>query len=197
MYPIIALKQKSFFTKKAFGMAGAAALLIAALLLVGCNNAVGYDAGEMASSRTVLDTPDIYGIWQYSYDYYDNLDVHHFGYEKYVITASSLTYTTDDNLYGSYGNYTANIVDVVDNDSTSGVIIIQYISPPPDGTADYYNAVYFNNLTATTVKLANAINLSDYSSSEEEDEEDAYANFTWANVDNYVDWDIVNPQSRQ
>jgi predicted small secreted protein len=194
---IIALKQKILFTKKVLGMAGAAALVIAAFFLAGCNTGVGYDVEEAASGRAVLDDPSIYGTWRYEYDYeYD--DVRYAGYEEYVISAGMLSYTYLDTINDDdYGmSFTGEIISVVYNDSTSGVIIIKYTSPPSDGTINYYNAVYFDNLTATTVQLGNAVNLSDYSSSEVASSSAASANFTWGNVGNYIDWNYVNAQER-
>jgi predicted small secreted protein len=203
MNSIIALKQKDLFTKRVLGMAGTAALLIAALFLAGCNTGVGYDVEEATSGRAVLsvqDDPGIYGTWRYDYDYVSG-GVQYAGYEQYDISAGTLTYTYLDTINDEdYGmSFSGNIVNIVyneDDDDTSGVIIIRYTSPPSDGTINYYNAVYFNNLTATTVQLGNAVNLSDYSSSEVEEEEDANANFTWGNVGNYIDWQYVNAQTR-
>jgi hypothetical protein len=94
-------------------------------------------------------------------------------------------------------SFSGEIVDIVDNGSDSGVIIIEYTDPPYDGNTGWYNAVYFNNMTATTVQLGNAVNLSDYSSSEVFSLGEANTNFTWANVGNYIDWDYVNEQTRQ
>jgi hypothetical protein len=210
MNSIIALKHKSLFKKKAFGLVGAVAFIIAALFLVGCNTGVGYDLDETRSDRgvlSVLDDPSIYGTWRYTYDYdykdQNEVTQHASGYEEYVITAGTLKYTyvyDQDDTYDS--TFTADIIDIVDSDSTSGIIIIQYTTPPADGTVEYYNAVYFQNLSGDnvpgdTVQLANAVNLSDYSSSEVEDEEEAYDNFTWENVEDYIFWMYVNEQIRQ
>jgi hypothetical protein len=210
MNAIIALKHKSLFKKKAFGMAGAAALIIAALFLAGCNTGVGYDLEQTKSDRavlSVLDDPSIAGTWRYEYDYTSG-NVHYSGYEEYVITLLSettgtLSYTFYDNPGGDYGlSFTADIVDIVDSDGTSGIIIIQYDDPPYDGTANWYNAVYFQNLSGDnepgdTVQLANAVNLSDYSSSQVHDLIDAETDFTWENVEDYIFWSVVNEQIRQ
>jgi hypothetical protein len=205
MYKVIALKRRSLLIKKAFGMAGVAALFIAALFLAGCSNAVGYDAEETVSSRSVLTVPSIYGTWRYAYNYTSG-GVQHTGYEEYEITGSGgtggLSYTFDYNGADDYGlSFAAEIVDIIYNiGDASGVIIIRYTSPPDDGTDTYYNAVYFNNLTAgtpDTVRLANAVNLSDYSNSQVSSSTDAATNFTWTNVGNYVNWSVVNPQERQ
>jgi predicted small secreted protein len=196
---IIALRQRSFFIKKTLEMAGAAALIIAALFLAGCNTGVGYDLDETAASRSILsilDNPVIDGTWRYEYDYVYN-NVRYAGHEEYEITATTLSYTFwDDVAEDDYGmSFSGDIVSVVYN-GTSGVIIIEYGEPPIDGTFGHFNAVYFNNLTETTVQLGNAVNLSDYSSSEIEDENVAEDIFIWDNVDNYIDWDYVNIQTK-
>jgi predicted small secreted protein len=201
MNSIIASKQKGLFAKKTLGMAGAAALIIAALFLAGCNTGVGYDAEEAAPDRAVLSVqadPSIYGTWRYEYDYTSG-GVRYAGYEQYVIVNGSLTYTYHSYLPDVYDmTFTADIVSVTYNTgNVSGVIIIHYgATPPPGDTPYYYNAVYFNNQTMTTVQLANAVNLSDGSSSEVETLKEAQTKFTWANVSNYVNWNKVNPQTR-
>jgi hypothetical protein len=195
---VIASNKKSLFTKKAFGMAGAAALIIATLFLAGCNTGMGYDIDEATPDpavRSVLDDPDIYGTWRYDYNYTSD-NVQYTGYEQYVIATGTLAYTFYDELYGDYGSFTASIAEVVYNeDSDSGVIIIQYVNPPTEDEAPF-NAVYFDNLTTTTVQLANAVNLSDYSSSAVGTLTEAQNNFTWANVDDYINWTYVNAATK-
>jgi hypothetical protein len=185
-------------------MAGTAALIIAVLFLAGCNNALSYDAEETVSSRAVLDAlPIIDGTWTYSYNYTSD-GVQYAGHEEYVITSGSLTYTYLDTINNTdYGmSFAGTIVSVNYNPgNTSGVIIIRYTSPPSDGTVNYYNAVYFNNLTENiprpdTVQLANAVNLSNYSNSEVANSTSASNAFTWTNASNYVNWNVVNLQSR-
>jgi hypothetical protein len=206
----IASKRKSLFTKKTFELAGVVVFIITALFLAGCSTGVGYDIDKATSGRaalSVMDDPSIYGTWEYTYDYYDDQDVHHFGYEEYVITGSgtsgTISYTFHDNLYGDYGNFDAEIADIVyNNGDTSGVILIHYTSPPTEDDEDKYNAVYFQALTGDnepgdTVQLANAVELPIYDSSAVDTLLEAEEKFTWEYADLYIDWDYVNPQIRQ
>jgi hypothetical protein len=189
MYKRIASKRKSLFAKKAFGLAGAAALFIAVLFLAGCSTDGDND-----------DDPSIQGVWLYTYDYTSE-GTRYAGYEEYVITGNTLTYTYWDTINEKdWGmSFSGNIVNGNNTGNTSGVIIIAYTNAPDDGTDGYYNAVYFDNLTATTVQLGNAYKLSPPppSSSQVATPGEASTNFTWANVDDYIDWDQVHAQTRQ
>jgi hypothetical protein len=183
-------------------MAGAAAFVIAALFLAGCNLGVGYDTEEAAPSRTLVSVTDdlsIEGTWKYEYSYTSGGTVWS-GYEQYVITGTTLSYTYwDETNEDDYGlSFSGDISALNYNEgNASGVIIVQYTSPPEGDTPDYYNAVYFNELTANTVFLANAVDLNNNSASSEVEElEDAEDNFTWANASNYVDWNAVQEQGR-
>jgi hypothetical protein len=213
MYQIIASKRKILSTKKTFELAGVVILIIAALFLAGCSTGVGYDLDETTSGRALLDDPEdppsIYGTWLYTYDYLDDYGDRQYGYDKYVIVEGeddapdTLTYTSvyyPDEDWNS--TFTAEIVQInLNGDGLSGVIIIEYIVPPTGGNAGWYNAVYFDELeeklTGDTVKLANAVILSNYNSSQVATLLEAQTNFTWANAVNYIYWGIVNPMIRQ
>jgi hypothetical protein len=195
----IASKRKSLFIKKAFGMAGAAAFIIAALFLAGCSTGVGYDVDEAASGRAVLsvmDVPSIYGTWR---DEYEN--PYSSGYEEFEITGSTLTYTFSATPGGDYGlSYVADIAEIVYSDEinyTSGVIIIEYTTPPADNEAYTFNAVYFDGLTEDTVVLANAVTLPSYLPSAVATLTAAEDKFIWDDDYKYIDWENAAEQTRQ
>jgi hypothetical protein len=210
MYQKIASKRKSLFSKGFFELAGAAIFIILALFLAGCSTGVGYDLDETASDRAILgdleDPPSIEGTWKLVYDYdikdgNGNVVDHFSGYEQYVITGSTLSYIFHDSIYDfDYADYTVDIVELnLNEDDTSGVIIIHYGANPPYGdTPGYYNAVYFDDLTETTVYLANAVEINDDNASAEVATFAlAHNKFIWDDFEDYVNWDIVKPQIRQ
>ncbi|MFP3089489.1 hypothetical protein LQZ21_04090 [Treponema sp. TIM-1] len=80
------------------------------------------------------------------------------GSDGYEITSTTLTYISD---YG-YG-FIGNIRDRIEFSPTSGVIIVEYTTPPtaynPPGK---FQGVYYKDLTANSVKLGSAYTVADY-----------------------------------
>jgi hypothetical protein len=116
--------------------------------------------------------------------------------EAYRISGDTISYG-----YGSGSSptdYTGTIRFVSNYSSDSGLIIIEYASPP---SYTLYNglsffAIYYRNLRPDTVQLANAINLADYSAPDTATLEEAVRKFTRMRMGNYVDWGVVQPQKR-
>jgi len=82
----------------------------------------------------------------------------------------------------------------------SGVIIIEYFNSHRPSYAGYngnsFFAVYYRNLKTNTVQLANSINLADLSAPDTATLEEAIAKFTRLKMGSFVDWGVVQHQSR-
>ena len=80
------------------------------------------------------------------------------GYDGYKITDTTMTYI---DTFG-YG-FTGTIRDIVEFTGTSGVILVEYTTPPtaytPPGN---FQGVYYKALRANSVKLGSAYNVADY-----------------------------------
>jgi hypothetical protein len=57
-------------------------------------------------------------------------------------------------------------------------------------------AIYYRNLKAGSIQLANAINLSDRTAPDVASQAEAVAKFTRMKMGLYVDWGVVQPQRR-
>jgi hypothetical protein len=117
--------------------------------------------------------------------------------EVYTITADAVDYgyAGDDNT-GT--NFKGKIRFVSNYSSTSGVIIIEYTEKPayPLYNGLSFFAIYYRNLNAAWVQLANAINPDRQSAPDTATLEEAVAKFTRMNTGTYVDWSVVQPQQR-
>jgi hypothetical protein len=115
--------------------------------------------------------------------------------EVYRISGDTISYG-----YGSGSSstdYTGTIRFVSNYSSDSGLIIIEYSSPP---SYALYNglsffAIYYRNLRSGTVQLANAIN-PDYSAPDTVTLEEAIGKFSRMRMGYYVNWGVVQPQRR-
>jgi hypothetical protein len=118
--------------------------------------------------------------------------------EQYTITDTAIEYG-----YGggsSVYDYAGTIAFVSNYDSGSGIIIVEY-DPAKKPSYSRYNdgdfcAVYYRNLQSGSVKLANAINLSDMSAPDTATRDEAVEKFTRMKMGIYVDWGTVQPQVR-
>jgi hypothetical protein len=117
--------------------------------------------------------------------------------EVYTITADTIRYGyAGDNNIGT--NFKGNIRFVSNFSGDSGVIIIEYTEKP---SYALYNglpffAIYYRNLNAGWVQLANAINPDLQSAPDTASLEEAVAKFTRMTMGNYVNWAVVQPQRR-
>jgi hypothetical protein len=193
--------------KKALSLVFMACLIAGAMIFAGCGQTVGYDADPVLQNETSRTLAGITanppsaldGEWRDVYNPGDG------SYDGYIFaingTTGDVTYTLADLSGGQpndYGlSFTADIIfteyATTTNVNDSGVMVIKFISAPYDANADEFSAIYFRNLTATTVELANA-----NAPLDPEDEDSlhgtatettlaaALANFTWNNVDDYV-----------
>jgi hypothetical protein len=118
--------------------------------------------------------------------------------EQYTITGTAIEYG-----YGggsSVYDYAGAIAFVSNYGSGSGVIIIEYDSAKKPSYPRYnggnFCAVYYRNLQAGSVQLANAIKLSDMSAPDTATLDEAVETFTRMKMGMYIDWGNVQPQRR-
>jgi hypothetical protein len=161
----------------------------AALLFSGCE-LYGEVGGDGASIPGAL--PDLlHGRWAYIPPGSDIPS------EAYTVTGDTIEYG-----YGGINDVETGfkgVIRFVSNfSSDSGVIIIEYTVRP---SYHLYNnlgffGIYYRNLKADTVQLANATNFPDYSAPDTATLEEAVAKFTRMRMGLYVDWGVVQPQRR-
>jgi hypothetical protein len=116
--------------------------------------------------------------------------------ELYTVTADTVEYGYGDG--SSPMDFKGTIRFVSNYSAGSGVIIIEYTERP---TYEAYNglsffAVYYQELRADSVELANATNLADYSAPDTATLEEAKAKFTRGRMGSFVDWSYVQAQHR-
>ena len=116
--------------------------------------------------------------------------------ERYVIDANTVQYG-----YGggeSDTNYRGNIRFVSNYSASSGVIIIEYSEMPSyqGYNGNLFSGIYYRNLKAGTVQLANAIDLAGFGSADTATLAEAIGKFTRRKMGKYVDWGVVQPQKR-
>jgi hypothetical protein len=164
-------------------------LFAAALAVSGCDlyGKVGGDDGNIPGGLPF----QLQGKWR-SYSYGNPSD-------GYTITDTEITY--DDGSGGAWGmGYTGTIRFVSNYSSASGVIIIEYTIPP---TYDGYNgndffAIYYKELTATTMKMANTTLLNEGNTCPDTATlKEAVEKFTRMQMGNYVNWSFVQSFTRQ
>jgi hypothetical protein len=118
--------------------------------------------------------------------------------ELYTITDTTIEYG-----YGggsSVYDFSGTVEFVSNYSAGSGVIIVKY-DPAKKPRYPLYNgggfgAVYYRNLQAGSIQLANAINLSDMSAPDTAALDEAVEKFTRTAMNAYVDWGNVQPQQR-
>jgi hypothetical protein len=116
--------------------------------------------------------------------------------DGYIITAATLEY------YGyTDARFTSKVREVINFDASSGVIIVEYTTTPIGVgyvPTDNFLGIYYRNLTANSVKLANSYTVANWLTPVETATLDqALAKFTLANVDLFVNnWNFAG-QIRQ
>ncbi|MDR2362901.1 MAG: hypothetical protein LBD65_00590 [Spirochaetaceae bacterium] len=95
--------------------------------------------------------------WSGGEDHFSLIGTWRSDYDGYEITGTTMTYI-DNSGYG-YG-FTGTIREFVEFTGASGVILVEYTTPPtaytPPGN---FQGVYYKDLTANSVKLGNAYNV--------------------------------------
>jgi len=116
--------------------------------------------------------------------------------ERYLIEENTFQYGYG--LLESEYDFKGDIRFVSNYSEDSGVIIIEYIDKPnyPGHNGNSFLGIYYRNLKNSTVQLANAVNLTDYSAPDTASLDEAIKKFTRFNMGSYVDWSVVQHQSR-
>ena len=116
--------------------------------------------------------------------------------ERYVIGENTIRYGYGGGEWET--NYKGNICFVSNYSADSGVIIIEYTEPPyyAGYNGNSFFGVYYRNLKSNTVQLANAINPDHSTAPDMATLEEAVQKFTRLQMGNYVDWGVVQPQTR-
>jgi hypothetical protein len=114
-------------------------------------------------------------------------------YDSFEITAGTIKY--DDGGYG-FG-YEGTIRFISNYDSKSGVIIVEYTTGAPLATKPFH-AIYYLNLTGTTVSLNNTWDATDALYSADTDTLDAAKEkFTLASMGNWMDLGMAPTYTKQ
>ncbi|GHV86718.1 hypothetical protein AGMMS50255_0350 [Spirochaetia bacterium] len=131
--------RKNALLRNAFSLFAVFALVMGGLSLVGC----APDGNEFVDDRQL--NSRLIGTWEYNYEG---------GSDVYRVTETTISHITG---WGDFTDYSEATIEFVYNFSnTAGCLIIQR-----HGTADTkYSAVYFKNLTAATVLLGDARDIS-------------------------------------
>ena len=174
----------SFFIHKA----KFAALVFVILVFGGCDT--GNSVGEIDdTNHPGTMPPSLLGEWGSGFG------------EKYVIEEDAFQYISEDFLDNDVlwrMSYKGTIHLVSNYTGNSGVIIIEYTEKPsyPGFNNNSFTAIYYRNLGTASVQMANVIDQGDYSCVDTATREEAVQRFTQGRVGNYVDWNVVNPQTR-
>ena len=169
-------------------LTGGFVLLAIIAIITGCNS----DLEDDTNYPGVL-PEGLTGKWVFNVDDY---------YEVIPVDGQigTLQYTSvwDGTDYGYEG-----IIRFISNYSeSSGIIILEFTDGAPDASKPF-TGIYYQNLNASTVKLANVINLKavaegDYANYcvDTETLEEAITKFTRGNSGKYVDWSNVIPYTK-
>jgi hypothetical protein len=162
--------------------------LLVTLAVSGCN-LYGEVGGDYNNESNTL-PPLLAGAWT---AFYAGVPL-----DGYTITDTEITYG-DGGAGGGSFDYTGTIRFVSNFDAASGVVIIEYTIPPsyPGYNGLSFFAVYYRDLSAGSVRLANATTLSDFSAPDTATLEEAKAKFTRMSMGSYVDWSAAQPYARQ
>ena len=117
--------------------------------------------------------------------------------ERYIIEEDTLQYI---GFGDGSTSFKGTIVFVSNFSATSGVIIIRYLYGHYPSyslhNGNSYFGIYYRNLGANTVQLANSIEPDGASSPDTATLEEAISTFTRGRMGRYVDWGVVQPQWR-
>jgi hypothetical protein len=161
------------------------AVCLLAVFLTGCNNGTIDDDVNKPGTLPVI----LVGKWA--------------NYDEYIIKTEiiegkeehTIGYLMNDDEWPF--EYKGTIRFVSNYNSSSGIIIIEYTNNLFSDPNKPFTGIYYRDLTSTTVKLANAINLNDnYSSADTATLEEAIKKFTLGRMGNYIDWSVVTPYNK-
>jgi hypothetical protein len=179
---------RSFSVGKNHALRRAVSLVLVLGLIAGALSLAGCKAED--------DTGNLVGYWQ---------NIYAEGTDSEFITNIRITATTVE----YEGSYKATIENEPGFEAAYGVLIIKFteylahdysnypeVTTSPDPTkVDKYAALYWKDLTASTVNLADAYIGSDHQIVD--DLETARSTFTNDNAHNFVDWSGVSPYNKK
>ncbi|MCL2008697.1 MAG: hypothetical protein FWG77_11510 [Treponema sp.] len=144
-----------------------------ALLFTGCNM-----DDDSHTDRAFVPV----GIWETDFD-------------RYEITSNSIDYVMDNSSWNPVNDVLqGQIVRAIDFSPDAGVLIIRVNAasgPLIANTVGNYTGIYYRDFSAGSIRLANAIDLTDYSPVETDSLTEAIALFTAGNSGSHVDWSFV------
>jgi hypothetical protein len=115
--------------------------------------------------------------------------------ERYFIEGDTIWYNGGG--YSEY-DYEGTIEFVSNYSADSGVIIIEYARRPSyfNYNDNPFTAIYYKNLKKDTVQMANVIKLGGNNCADTITLDEAIQKFTRLQTANFVDWSVVQPQTR-
>ena len=120
-------------------------------------------------------------------------------FDRYDITGGSLDYLMDNSSWNPENDLLqGQIVRAVDFSGNSGVLIIRVnraSGPLIANTVGRYTGVYYRDYSGSSIRLANAVDLTDWSPIEASSISAAETLFTLDNSHLHVDWSFVTPYS--
>ena len=148
-------------------------LLVLLFVLGSCSGGNDIDDTNYPGSLPVT----LEGVWSF-----DGTDA-----DRYTISSVAIQH---EMVFGGFDYGFAGTIHFVSNYSNnSGVIIFK------DSADNKFKAVYYRDLTVGTVRLGDAY--TGFSMAETSTLEEAIAKFTQGQWGNYVDWGVVQPQSKE
>jgi hypothetical protein len=155
-------------------------LLWSVLLLVGCNTDTNHTDVHFIPV----------GKWVYSFSDYSDPD-------KKVTTLWDIKADTieyDDGFGGEFGGFTGLIRYASDFNEKSGVLIVEYTTPPIDVTTGW-TGVYYREYKGNSIQIADAYD-SDYNHVVTETLDEAKETFSINNIGDHIeDWGAIAPYS--
>ncbi|WP_062328015.1 hypothetical protein [Treponema endosymbiont of Eucomonympha sp.] len=163
-------------------------LAASAALFVGCKNNV--NDNSFADSHEL--NAKLIGEWKFEYEG---------GYELYAITTTTFVYGGASGEAG-YSETFSGTIEYASNFSDNGVIIVQSDNLPDyfGESGNQYLGIYYRDLTAKTVKIANPTDLNHtdgYGPTATDTLDGAKAKFTVDAAVDFVNWSMVQSQTKQ
>ena len=121
--------------------------------------------------------------------------------ERYIFEGNTIQYGYGASSEGgaeSEFDYKGDICFVSNYSADSGIVIIEYTEPPyyTGHNGNSFFGIYYRNLKRDTVQLANAINPDHSTAPDTATLDEAIEKFTRLKMGNYVDWGVVQSQTR-
>jgi hypothetical protein len=169
--------------------------LAAVLLVLSCPSPAGSGGGGGGGSAS----GNLNGVWTFHYKGNDTTQDPPVYYD-YVTTIkiANGTYEYGDTQSGGYAFwYKGQIANSPEYTAASGVLIIKFTAYTADSTrTGKYGAVYWTQLTANSVRMADAWTGPPYVHTLFDTLQEARTNFTIDRMGDYIDWSITSPYAK-